>query len=63
MGEAVFPDGDEVLRPRDSPHPGDEVVLSSVASQRLGLLTDSEVFAGIVQDLIRRARSDDRENS
>src|SRR5205809_7299027 len=63
MGEAVLPEGDEVLRPRDSPHPGDEVVISSVASQRLGLLADSEAFAGVVAALVRRARGPDQGNS
>ncbi len=63
MGEAVLPEGDEVLRPRDAPHPGDEVVISSVASQRLGLLADSEAFAGVVAELVRRARATDQENS
>ena len=63
MGEAVFPEGDQVLRPRDSPHPGDEVILSSAASQRLGLLADSEAFAGVVQELFRARRELDSENS
>jgi hypothetical protein len=63
MGEAVFPEGDQVLRPRDAPHPGDEVILSSAASQRLGLLADSETFAGVVQELFRSRRELDRENS
>lgn len=63
MGEAVFPEGDQVLRPRESPHPGDEVILSSAASQRLGLLADSETFAGVVQELFRTRRELDHENS
>jgi len=63
MGEAVFPEGDQVLRPREAPHPGDEVILSSAASQRLGLLADSETFAGVVQELFRTRRELDRENS
>ncbi len=63
MGEAVLPEGDDVLRPRQSPQPGDEVVISSVASQRLGLLADSETFAGIVQELFRRQSRQERENS
>ena len=63
MGEAVLPEGDQVLRPRDSPHPGDEVILSSAASHRLGLLADSETFAGIVQELFRSRRELDPENS
>ena len=63
MGEAVFPEGDQVLRPRDAPHPGDEVILSSAANQRLGLLADSETFAGVVQELFRTRRELDRENS
>ncbi len=62
MGEAVLPEGDGVLRPRESPHPGDDVIMSSVASQRLGLL-DSEAFAGIVQELFRRHRDSEQENS
>jgi hypothetical protein len=63
MGEAVLPEGDQVLRPRDSPHPGDEVVLSSAASRRLGLVADSEAFAGIVQELFRSRRELDPPNS
>jgi hypothetical protein len=63
MGEAVFPEGDQVLRPRESPHVGDDVVLSNAVSQRLGLLADSETFAGIVQELFRSRRELDRENS
>jgi len=62
-GEAVFPEGDDVVRPRDSPRPGDEVLISSVVSQRLGLLADSEAFAGILQELLRQAKETDRENS
>lgn len=63
MGEAVFPEGDDVVRPRDAPKPGDEVLISSVVSQRLGLLADSEAFAGILQELLRQAAEADRENS
>src|SRR5204862_7722561 len=63
MGEAVFPERDQVLRPRRAPHPGDEVILSSAASQRLGLLADSQTFAGVVQELFRTRRELDRENS
>jgi hypothetical protein len=63
MGEAVFPEGDQVIRPRDAPHPGDEVILSSAASQRLGLLADSETFAGVVQELFRSRRELEGENS
>ena len=50
MGEAVLPEGDEV-------------VISSVASQRLGLVADSEAFGEIVAELVRRARMTDQENS
>lgn len=63
MGEAVLPEGDEVLRPRTSPHPGDDVVISSVPSQRFELLADSEAFAGVVQELFRSRRDLDRANS
>lgn len=62
-GEAVLPEGDQVMRPRESPHPGDEVVLSSAAGKRLGLLADSEAFAGIVQELFRSRRELNPENS
>jgi hypothetical protein len=62
-GEAVLPEGDQVLRPHGSPHPGDEVVISSVESQRLGLLADSDAFAGIVQELFRTRRELKEENS
>ncbi len=62
MGEAVFPEGDDVFRPRDSPHAGDDVVISSVASQRLGLL-DSDAFAEILQELFRNHRNQEQENS
>ena len=62
MGEAVFPEGDDVFRPRDSPHAGDDVVISSVASQRLGLL-DSAAFAEILQELFRNPRNQEQENS
>jgi len=63
MGEAVFPEGDDVLRPRESPHAGDEVVISSVASQRLGLLADSQAFAELLQELLRHGATEERENS
>jgi hypothetical protein len=62
MGEAVFPEGDVVFRPRESPHAGDDVVISNVASQRLGLL-DSQTFAGIVQELFRSRRDSEGENA
>ena len=62
MGEAVFPEGDLVMRPRESPHVGDDVVLSNVASARLGLL-DSQTFARIIQELFRSNRDSDPENS
>ena len=62
MGEAVFPEGDDVFRPRESPHAGDDVVISSVASQRLGLL-DSNAFAAVLQELFRSNRDPEQENS
>ena len=62
MGEAVFPEWDLVLRPRESPPAGDDVVLSNVASARLGLL-DSQTFARIIQELFRTHRDSDPENS
>lgn len=62
MGEAVLPEGDDVLRSRESPAPGDDVVISSVASQRLGRL-DSDALAKIIQELFRSRESREDENS
>jgi len=62
-GEAVLPEGDQVMRPRESPHPGDEVVINNVPSHRLGPLADSDAFAGIVQELFRSRRELEQENS
>ena len=63
MGEAVLPEGDQVLRPRASPHPGDEILLNRAVSHRLGLLADSESFAGVVQELFRSRRELDPGNA
>lgn len=63
MGEAVFPEGDDVVRPRDSPKPGDEILISNVASQRFGLLANSERFADILRELLRQAAEANRANS
>ncbi len=52
-GEAVFPEGDDVLRPSQAPRPGDEVILNSVVSQRLGVNLDPEGLARILQELLR----------
>src|SRR3989442_2579332 len=62
MGEAVFPEGDDVFRPRESPHAGDDVVISSVVSPRLWLL-DSDAFAEILQELFPTHPDPDQENS
>lgn len=63
MGEAVFPEGDEVLRPDRSPSPGEEIILNNVVSARLGGLASSERFAEILQELFRKGYGQERENS
>lgn len=52
LGEAVFPEGDDVVRPKESPHTGDEIVLNGVASLRLRLGTDPDAIAKILRDLL-----------
>ncbi|HKZ88817.1 MAG TPA: hypothetical protein VJ300_01005 [Thermoplasmata archaeon] len=56
-GEAVFPEGDQVVRRYEAPEIGDEILLNSVLSQRLGCLPDSATFAAILQELFRRRRT------
>lgn len=53
-GEAVLPEGDQVLRRYEPPRPGDDILMNSVFSQRMGTLPTSEEFARILQDLFRR---------
>ncbi len=62
-GEAVFPEGDEVVRRYEPPRHGDAILLNCVLSQRLGLLPTAEEFAGILQELLRAASERDRRNS
>jgi hypothetical protein len=61
-GEVVFAEGDDVLRFKDAPHLGEEVILNGVAAERLRGLPDLEAFAGILAELFRRGRVGDREN-
>ena len=53
-GEAVFPEGDDVVRPGQSPVVGQQVLLNNVVSPRLGLLPSAEEFARILREVIRR---------
>ncbi len=62
-GEAVFPEGDDVVRPGRSPIVGQQVLLNNVVSPRLGLLPSAEEFARILQEVIRGGAALDRENS
>lgn len=62
-GEAVFPEGDDVVRPHATPQVGDEVILNAVLSQRLGALPDTETFAKILAELFRKGYGQDPENS
>lgn len=55
-GEAVFPEGDSVVRRYEAPLPGDDVLLNGVITQRLGVLPDSAEFGEILQELLRRER-------
>lgn len=63
VGEAVFPEGDQVLRPNQSPTPGEEIILNNVVSTRLGGLANSERFAAVLQELFREGYGQKRENS
>ncbi len=63
MGEAVFPEGDQVLRPDQSPEPGEEVILNNVVSTRSGGLPAPERFEEILQELFRKGYGQQRENS
>jgi len=55
-GEAVFPEGDSVVRRYELPRPGDDVLMNGVITQRLGVLPDSAEFGEILQELLRRER-------
>jgi hypothetical protein len=61
-GEAVFPEGDEVLRPAAAPQPGEPVLLNNVV-RRLAMLPSSEEFARILQDAFRRVTGSEGTNS
>jgi hypothetical protein len=62
IGEAVFPEGDDVLRRDGAPHPGDPVLLNNVV-RRLSSLPDSEEFARILQEAFRREFPSEGTNS
>ena len=53
QGEAVFPEGDQVIRRGQSPSVGEQVLLNNVVSPRLGLLPSSEEFAEILEEILR----------
>ena len=53
IGEAVFPEGDEVVRRDQAPQPGESVVLNNVG-HRLGRFPDPEEIARILQELLAR---------
>lgn len=55
-GEAVFPEGDDVVRGREIPRVGDEVVINNVLSARLGFTVESDRFQQILEELLRRER-------
>lgn len=61
-GEAVFPEGDDVLRPHDSPRPGQEVLLNPLVGMRLNTLPASDEFARILQEVLREDHRGGREN-
>ena len=62
-GEAVLPEGHQVVRRAESPRPGDEVLLNCVWSVRMEALPDPEAFAKVVQELLRRGYAQDRGNT
>lgn len=60
-GEAVFPDGDEVLRGARAARPGDPVLINNVG-RRLDRLPSPDEFARILDEVSRRDRlAGDRE--
>ncbi len=61
-GEAVFPEGDQVVRPGLSPSPGSELILNSVVSPRLARLPGTATFEEILQELFRKGYGQVREN-
>lgn len=63
QGEAVFPEGDDVVRRGQSPAVGQQVLLNNVVSPRLGLLPSAEEFARILEEILRRDASFGRENA
>jgi len=57
-GEAVFPEGDEVIRRYESPRLGAEVVLNNVLSARAGFERDPAAFERILVEILRQRRDD-----
>ncbi len=53
MGEAVFPEGDEVLRRGHAPQTSDQVLLNNVG-RRLDRMPGPEAIASILQDVLSR---------
>lgn len=52
-GEAVFPEGDDALRGRRAPRPGEQVLINNVV-RRLERSLESGDFARVLQDVLRR---------
>ncbi len=50
-GEVVFPEGDAALRPDQSPHPGQPVILNT-AFRPVDKVPDPEAVARILQDIL-----------
>lgn len=59
LGEAVFPEGDEVLRSGRAPRAGQQVLINNLG-RRIERLPDSEQLARIVEDVLRRGDRGDR---
>jgi len=62
-GEAVLPEGDDVVRKYEPPRPGDDIVINNVASQRLVPLASSEEFEKVLRELFRKGHGRPRENA
>ncbi len=59
MGEAVFPEGDQVVRNRRAPRPGEQVLINNLG-RRLERLPDAQELARIVEDILHREERHDR---
>lgn len=51
-GEAVLPEGDDVIRRYEPPRIGDQVLINSVLTQRLGTVPSPDAIRKILEELL-----------